>query len=134
MGDGAAGRGRRPAQGEPVLDRAFRILAAFEPGQRSLSLAALSRRAGLPKPTALRLARKLVQWGALERAASGEYVVGLRLLEIASLAPRGTGCGQRPCRISRTCTTRPGSTCCWRSGTGTRPCSSSGCRPGTPAG
>jgi DNA-binding IclR family transcriptional regulator len=91
MGDVAAGRGRRPAQGEPVLDRAFRILAAFEPGRRSLSLAALSRRAGLPKPTALRLARKLVQWGALERAANGEYVVGLRLLEIASLAPRGHG-------------------------------------------
>ena len=90
-GNPVAGRGRRPAQGEPVLDRAFRILAAFEPGQRSLSLAALSRRAGLPKPTALRLARKLVQWGALERAASGEYVVGLRLLEIASLAPRGHG-------------------------------------------
>jgi len=90
-GNPVAGRGGRPAQGEPVLDRAFRILAAFEPGQRSLSLAALSRRAGLPKPTALRLARKLVQWGALERAASGEYVVGLRLLEIASLAPRGHG-------------------------------------------
>jgi DNA-binding IclR family transcriptional regulator len=91
MGDVAAGRGRRPAQGEPVLDRAFRILAAFEPGRRSLSLAALSRQAGLPKPTALRLARKLVQWGALERAANGDYVVGLRLLEIASLAPRGHG-------------------------------------------
>jgi DNA-binding IclR family transcriptional regulator len=90
-GDSAAGRGRRAAPGEPVLDRAFRILAAFEPGRRSLSLAALSRRAGLPNPTALRLARKLVQWGALERAANGEYVIGLRLLEIASLAPRGHG-------------------------------------------
>jgi DNA-binding IclR family transcriptional regulator len=74
-----------------VLDRAFRILAAFEPGRRSLSLAALSSRAGLPRPTALRLARKLVQWGALERAPDGDYVVGLRLLEIASLAPRGHG-------------------------------------------
>jgi DNA-binding IclR family transcriptional regulator len=91
MGDGTAGRGRRPVQGEPVLDRAFRILTAFEPGRRSLSLAALSRRAGLPKPTALRLARKLAELGALERAGNGEYVVGLRLLEIASLAPRGHG-------------------------------------------
>jgi DNA-binding IclR family transcriptional regulator len=89
--DESAARGRRPARGEPVLDRAFRILAAFEPGRRSLSLAALSRRAALPKPTALRLARKLVQCGALERAENGEYVVGLRLLEIASLAPRGHG-------------------------------------------
>ena len=130
MGDSTAGRGRRPAQGEPVLDRAFRILTAFEPGRRSLSLAVLSRRAGLPKPTALRLARKLAELGALERAGNGDYVVGLRLLEIASLAPRGTGCGQRPCRISRTCITRPGSMCCWRSGTGMRRCLSSGCRPG----
>ena len=61
MDDGTTRRGRRPTRGEPVLDRAFRILTAFEPGRRSLSLSALSRRAGLPKPTALRLARKLVQ-------------------------------------------------------------------------
>lgn len=84
-------RGHRPAHGEPVLDRAFRIMTAFGPGHQSLSLTALSSRAGLPKPTALRLARKLVEWGALERAANGEYVIGLRLLEVASLAPRGHG-------------------------------------------
>ena len=83
-------RGRRPAHGEPVLDRAFRILTAFGP-DRSLSLSALSVRAGLPKPTALRLARKLTELGALERTETGEYVVGLRLLEVASLAPRGHG-------------------------------------------
>ncbi len=84
-------RGRRPAHGEPVLDRAFRILTAFGPRHRTLSLAALSARAGLPKPTALRLARKLAEWGALERAENGEYAIGLRLLEVASLAPRGHG-------------------------------------------
>ena len=83
-------RGRRPAHGEPVLDRAFRILTAFGP-DRSLSLSALSVRAALPKPTALRLARKLTELGALERTETGEYVVGLRLLEVASLAPRGHG-------------------------------------------
>jgi DNA-binding IclR family transcriptional regulator len=86
-----AGRGGRPAQGEPVLDRAFRILTAFGPDHRSLSLTALSLRAGLPKASALRITRKLVQWGALERDDNGEYVVGLRLLEVASLAPRGHG-------------------------------------------
>jgi DNA-binding IclR family transcriptional regulator len=84
-------RGRRPTRGEPVLDRAFRILAAFGPEQRSLSLTSLSTRAGLPKPTALRIARKLAEWGALERTGNGEYVIGLRLLEVASLAPRGHG-------------------------------------------
>jgi DNA-binding IclR family transcriptional regulator len=91
MDDEHLPRGRRPAHGEPVLDRAFRIMTAFGPAHRSLSLAALSGRAGLPKPTALRLARKLVDWGALERVVNGDYVVGLRLLEIASLAPRGHG-------------------------------------------
>ncbi len=86
-----AARGGRPAQGEPLLDRAFRILSAFGPDHRSLTLTALSLRAGLPKASALRITRKLVEWGALERAENGEYVVGLRLLEVASLAPRGHG-------------------------------------------
>jgi DNA-binding IclR family transcriptional regulator len=89
--DTGSARGGRPSHGEPVLDRAFRIMTAFGPDHRSLSLAALSTRAGLPKPTALRLARKLTEWGALERTANGDYVVGLRLLEVASLAPRGHG-------------------------------------------
>ncbi|MFF4347039.1 hypothetical protein [Streptomyces sp. NPDC001530] len=35
--------------------------------------------------------RSLVQLGALERLDDGRYVVGLRLLETASLAPRGHG-------------------------------------------
>ena len=84
-------RGRRPLHGEPVLSRAFRILAAFGPDDRSLSLTSLSARAGLPAPSALRIARKLVELGALERDEDGRYVIGLRLLEIASLAPRGHG-------------------------------------------
>jgi DNA-binding IclR family transcriptional regulator len=84
-------RGGRPAHGEPVLDRAFRILGCFGPASRSLPLSSLSARAGLPKASALRIAAKLVEWGALERTGNGEYVIGLRLLEIASLAPRGHG-------------------------------------------
>src|SRR3984885_6446585 len=84
-------RGRRPPHGEPVLNRAFRVLASFGPDDRSLSLTSLSARAGLPAPSALRIARKLVELGALERDEDGRYMVGLRLLEIASLAPRGHG-------------------------------------------
>jgi DNA-binding IclR family transcriptional regulator len=90
-GGGARIRGGRPAHGEPVLDRAFRILGSFGPDDRSLSLTSLSARAGLPAPSALRIARKLVELGALERGEDGRYMVGLRLLEIASLAPRGHG-------------------------------------------
>ncbi|HEV2638842.1 MAG TPA: IclR family transcriptional regulator [Actinocrinis sp.] len=84
-------RGRRPEHGEPVLDRAFRILSCFGPATASLPLTSLAARASLPKATASRLAHKLVELGALERAESGDYVIGLRLLEVASLAPRGHG-------------------------------------------
>ena len=93
MTDGlqAPARGRKPAHGEPVIDRGLRLLEAFEPGHEALSLEQLSIRACLPKATALRLARRLVVWGALERTADGRFVIGLRLLEVASLSPRGHG-------------------------------------------
>lgn len=84
-------RGRKPAHGEPVVDRALRLLAAFEEQHDALSLQQLSVRARLPKATTLRIARRLAAWGALERIEDGRFVVGLRLLEIASLSPRGHG-------------------------------------------
>ncbi|WP_328321582.1 IclR family transcriptional regulator [Streptomyces sp. NBC_00388] len=56
-----------------------------------MTLAELAQRSGTPRSSALRLARSLVHVGALERLADGRYVVGLRLLETASLAPRGHG-------------------------------------------
>ena len=84
-------RGGKPARGEPVVDRALRLLSAFEAHDGALSLEQLSVEADLPKATALRLARRLTEWGALERTPQGEYVIGLRLLEIAMLSPRGQG-------------------------------------------
>lgn len=80
-------RGRRPPQGDPVVDRAFALLAAFDSTHRSLTLGELSRRSDIPTSSALRLAGRLVAWGALERAEDGRYSVGLRLWEVASLAP-----------------------------------------------
>ncbi|MFG2447153.1 IclR family transcriptional regulator [Nocardia fluminea] len=77
--------------GEPVLDRAFRLLGAFSAAEERLSLTSLSVRSGLPKSTALRMASRLVELGAMERTDDGLYVIGLRLYEIASLAPRGHG-------------------------------------------
>jgi DNA-binding IclR family transcriptional regulator len=84
-------RGRRPAVGEPVLDRALKLLMAFNSGSPRLSLTALSAHTGIPMSSALRLCRKLADWGMLERSDEGEYVIGLKLLEVASLAPRGHG-------------------------------------------
>jgi len=77
-----------------VIDRALSLLAAFDAGQRRLSLTELSRRSGIPVSSALRLAGHLLRWGALERDEEGRYCVGLRLLEVASLAPRGHGLRQ----------------------------------------
>ena len=87
-------RGRRPPQGDPVVDRAFALLAAFDAGHRSLSLGELSRRSGIPTSSTLRLAGRLMAWGALERGTDGRFTVGLRLWEVASLAPRGQGLKQ----------------------------------------
>ena len=87
-------RGRRPPQGDPVVDRALSLLAAFDAGHRSLSLGELSRRSGIPTSSTLRLASRLVEWGALERGAGGRFTIGLRLWEVASLAPRGQGLKQ----------------------------------------
>jgi DNA-binding IclR family transcriptional regulator len=87
-------RGHRPPQGDPVIDRALSLLAAFDAGHRSLSLGELSRRSGIPTSSALRLANRLLVWGALERGDDGRFTIGLRLWEVASLAPRGQGLKQ----------------------------------------
>ena len=81
-------RGKRPARGEPVIDRAFALLLSFDETHRRLSLPELARRSGLPSSTAHRLAERLVAFGALDRAGGGGYVIGPRLWELGALAPR----------------------------------------------
>jgi DNA-binding IclR family transcriptional regulator len=87
----APARGKRPKQGEPVIDRALSLLAVFTDRRRALTLSEMARYADMPAPTALRLIARLVAWGALERLDDGRYVVGVRLWEVASLSPRGHG-------------------------------------------
>ncbi|MEU9242480.1 IclR family transcriptional regulator [Streptomyces sp. NPDC048385] len=70
-------------------DRLLAVLAAFDHGHTALSLSGISRRAGLSLTTTHRLVGALTAWGALERDADGTYHVGLRLWELAALAPRG---------------------------------------------
>ncbi|MFE5142165.1 IclR family transcriptional regulator [Streptomyces fagopyri] len=65
------------------------VLAAFDHEHPSLCLTDISRRAGLTLTTAHRLVGALTEWGALERDEDGAYHVGLRLWELAALAPRG---------------------------------------------
>jgi DNA-binding IclR family transcriptional regulator len=74
-----------------VTGKVLALLAAFTPDAPELTLSELARRAGLSLATAHRRAAELVEWGALERSATGRYHIGLRLWEVASLAPRGVG-------------------------------------------
>jgi DNA-binding IclR family transcriptional regulator len=69
--------------------RVLAVLGAFDPRHRLLSLSEIARRGELTLPTAHRLVGELVSFGALERGPDGRYGVGLRLLELSALAPRG---------------------------------------------
>jgi DNA-binding IclR family transcriptional regulator len=81
--------GRLPSRGTgPVLRRAARLLQAFSHDRPALSLTDLARRSGLPLSTAYRLVADLVSCGFLERDEDDRYHIGLRLWEIASLAPQ----------------------------------------------
>jgi DNA-binding IclR family transcriptional regulator len=74
---------------QSAADRLLAVLAAFDHVHPALTLTDISRRAGLTLPTAHRLVAKLTAWDALERDETGVYHIGLRLLELAALAPRG---------------------------------------------
>jgi DNA-binding IclR family transcriptional regulator len=74
-----------------VTGKVLALLAAFTPDAPELTLSELARRAGLSLATAHRRAAELLEWGALERSANGRYHIGLRLWEVAALAPRGLG-------------------------------------------
>jgi DNA-binding IclR family transcriptional regulator len=65
------------------------VLEAFTPARPTLTLSEIARRAGLPLTTTHRLIAELCASGALERDQEFTYRIGLRLWEIASLAPRG---------------------------------------------
>jgi DNA-binding IclR family transcriptional regulator len=82
--------------GRSVTAKVFAILEAFESGLSSLSLSQIADSAGLPLPTAHRLAGELVRWGALERDGNGRYGVGLRLWEVAQNAGRQLRDSARP--------------------------------------
>lgn len=74
-----------------VLRRALRILETFSDCPTGLSLSEISRRSGVPLTTAHRIVGELLDWGALERDSTAGYRIGLRLWEIAALAPRSVG-------------------------------------------
>ena len=70
--------GTRPG----VLSRTLTLLETFEAADASLSLAELSRRSGLPKPTVHRMVAEMTRERMLERLDDGTYRLGMRLFEI----------------------------------------------------
>ncbi|HTK64922.1 MAG TPA: IclR family transcriptional regulator [Pseudonocardia sp.] len=86
--------GNTGSPGSTVTSRVLALLAAFDADHRALTLTELAGRAGLPAPTAHRLVAELVEWGALTRRATGEYVVGRRLWDVGLLAPVQAGLRQ----------------------------------------
>lgn len=80
--------------GTTVASRVLALLGAFDADHRSMTLTELARRADMPLATAFRLVGELVEWGALVRRASGEYVVGRRLWDLGLLAPVQSGLRQ----------------------------------------
>ncbi len=78
--------GNLSTPGASVTSRAFALLGAFDVDHRELSLTELTNRAGLPLPTAHRLARELVSLDALERRED-RYAIGRRLWDLGLLAP-----------------------------------------------
>lgn len=79
----------RDENGMSVTEKVLALLAAFTYESPALTLTELSRRTGLSLPTVHRRVAELVRWGALERGPDRRYRIGLRLWEVASLAPRG---------------------------------------------
>jgi DNA-binding IclR family transcriptional regulator len=90
----AAVAGNTGTAGATVTSRVLALLAAFDAEHRALTLTELAGRAQLPLPTAHRLVGELVEWGALTRRSSGEYVVGRRLWDVGLLAPVQAGLRQ----------------------------------------
>jgi len=81
---------RDDSQASTVVGRLEAILASFDGCDHALGLSEISHRVGLPKSTVHRLANQLCAVGWLERN-SGGYRVGLKLLELGSVALQRTG-------------------------------------------
>lgn len=69
--------------------KALAVLATFSRSRPSQSLTQIAHESGLALSTAHRVIAELSSWGAMERTADGEWHIGLRLWEVASLCPRG---------------------------------------------
>ncbi len=77
--------------GIEAVHRALDVLGAFTNREPELSLAAVARRTGLPKPTAFRILATLRSRGLVTQdSASGLYSLGFGVLELAAVRTQQT--------------------------------------------
>ncbi|KAA9108323.1 IclR family transcriptional regulator [Microbacterium rhizomatis] len=81
----------RASQGQSVLSKHLRILAAFEAAVPFLSLSEIAARAGLAPSSTHRLVAELEAEGLLERLPDRTYRLGVRLWELACRTPGALG-------------------------------------------
>lgn len=74
-----------------VPSKLLGLLDLYSHQRSAFTLSELSRLSGLPLSTTHRLVAELASWGALERGDDGRYRIGLRLVELGALCPRGVG-------------------------------------------
>lgn len=79
------GQARHPVAPKTVLERVLVILDCFMSEEPQLTLAELTSRTKIPKPTVHRLTGMLVKQRLLERTRTG-YALGIRLFELGELA------------------------------------------------
>lgn len=80
-----------------TVERALDLLTCFSARSSRLTLAELSERSGVPKPTAYRILGTLVTRGFLVQDEDRRYGLGLRMLELGSLVQEHLHVG-RLCR------------------------------------
>lgn len=78
-----------PPEQRTAAQRVLAVLDAFDQDHLLLSLSDISRRASLTLSTAHRLVGELHDWGALDRHPDGRYAIGMRVLELGALEPKG---------------------------------------------
>ncbi|MEE4023653.1 IclR family transcriptional regulator [Gordonia sp. PKS22-38] len=73
-----------PTRSETMIDRVVDVLEAFKTAGAPLTASAVSRRTGIPMPSAHRIVNDLVRTGLLERNDALTLRIGMRLWEIAA--------------------------------------------------
>jgi DNA-binding IclR family transcriptional regulator len=76
----------RDRYGVRAVERAFDILTAFSDAHPKLALHELAEATCLPKPSVHRIAATMIDYGFLRQDEEGNYLLGMRVMEVARYA------------------------------------------------